>query len=73
MTEESRMRYRDHGESPQPRRLGGLAAVLGRWPSVLTSAAFADGAGPFQSHPRGGLVGSMERGQRKFATMEATL
>jgi hypothetical protein len=61
-----------HGESPQPRRLGGLAAVLGRRPAVLTSAAFADGAGPFQSHPRGGQDGPFERGQDDFGTMEVS-
>ncbi|ELY44503.1 hypothetical protein [Natronorubrum sulfidifaciens] len=74
MTEESRARYRKHGESPQPRRLGGLAVRFGRsrcsLPAVLTSAAFADEAGPFQSLPRGGLDGSIRRGTDEFGTME---
>lgn len=63
---------RKHGERGQPCRIGGLAAILGhsRWsfPAVLTSPTFADRAGPFQSHPRGGLGGSKARGEDDFAT-----
>lgn len=74
MTEESRVRYREHNESPQPRRLGGLAVLLGRsrrsLPAVLASPAFADGAGPFQSHPSGGQDGSIRRGTGEFGTTE---
>ncbi len=67
---------REHGESPQTRRLGGLAARLdrsrGSLPAVLTSPAFADGSGPFHPRPRGGLGGPDGREQDDFATMEVS-
>lgn len=70
---EAQWRDRKRGESPQPARVGGLAVLLGRsqrsLPAVLTSSAFLERAGPFQSHPRGGLNGSIARGQDDFATI----
>ncbi|PCR90647.1 hypothetical protein CP557_09075 [Natrinema ejinorense] len=68
----TRSHYREHGESPQPARVGGLAAVLGRRPAVLASSAFLERAGPFQSHPNGGLDGVVERGADDFDSMEVT-
>ncbi len=76
MTEMIRTRDRNHGESPQFPRLGGLAARLGRsqgsLPAVLASSAFAEGTGPFQSHQSGGLDGSIGRGTDNFDTTEVT-
>ncbi len=64
---------REHSESPclaRRLRLAVLLAPVGRCGAFVVSLGERDS--PFQSHPRGGLDGSIARGMDGFATMEVS-